>query len=320
VDVVTTVQFDTAGVELDERADRWAHASSQLFVPLRFTAPRDRPFRGRIRGQTLGPIRVCEIAASAHTVERTPRLARGDGGEHFKLSLVLEGSALIVQDDREAVLRPGDFGIYDCDRPYTLHGAEGFRMVVCRLPHEDFRLSPRQVAPMTATRIPGGRGLAWVLAPFLERLAGTGELRASPVVGNVLDLVAALCEEHLGDAGLARPAQQRATELLVSARAYADAHLGDPELSPGRIAAAHFVSVRHLHTAFEPTGTTVARWIRERRLQRCREELRDPAHAHETVATIAARWGLVDSSHFSRIFRTAYGMSPRDWRHEAVRA
>jgi len=62
-------------------------------------------------------------------------LARGDGGEHFKLSLMLEGSALIVQDDREAVLAPGDFAIYDCDRPYTLHGADGFRMVVCLLPH-----------------------------------------------------------------------------------------------------------------------------------------------------------------------------------------
>jgi AraC-like DNA-binding protein len=319
-----TVEFDTAGVDAGERFDRWAEASAQLFVPLRFCAPPDQPFRGRIRGAALGPIRLCEIAATAHTVQRTPRLVRAGGGEHFKLSLMLEGSALIVQDDREAVLRPGDFAIYDCDRPYTLHGADGYRMVVGLLPHEHFRLAPERVAQLTATRIPGDAGLAWALAPFLARLArmpaaapeaGTdGVVRSSQVVGNVLDLIGALCESRLPADDPLRPSARRATALLHSARAYADAHLGDPALSPGMIAAAHYVSVRHLHTAFEPTGISVARWIRERRLERCRAELRDPAHAQETVATIAARWGLVDSSHFSRVFRQAYGMSPRDFR------
>jgi len=33
---------------------------------------------------------------------------------------------------------------------------------------------------------------------------------------------------------------------------------------------------------------------------------------------IAARWGLADSSHFSRLFRATYGMSPREFRSEKI--
>ena len=59
-------------------------------------------------------------------------------------------------------------------------------------------------------------------------------------------------------------------------RRYIEANLADPLLSPASIAAAHFISTRHLHNVFHEAGTTVAQWIRTRRLEGCRRELRDP--------------------------------------------
>jgi transcriptional regulator GlxA family with amidase domain len=32
------------------------------------------------------------------------------------------------------------------------------------------------------------------------------------------------------------------------------------------------------------------------------------------VSAIAARWGLVNAAHFSRAFRTAYGLPPVEYR------
>jgi AraC-like DNA-binding protein len=61
----------------------------------------------------------------------------------------------------------------------------------------------------------------------------------------------------------------------------------------------------------------VTDWIRRRRLDHCKRELLDPRNAGESISTIAARWGLADSSHFSRLFRTTYGMSPREFRSRA---
>ena len=58
----------------------------------------------------------------------------------------------------------------------------------------------------------------------------------------------------------------------------------------------------------------MSRWIRHRRLERCRAELADPALAEEPVRAIAARWGLGNASHFAHAFRLAYGCSPQEYR------
>jgi AraC-like DNA-binding protein len=57
-------------------------------------------------------------------------------------------------------------------------------------------------------------------------------------------------------------------------------------------------------------GTTVTDWVRGRRLEHCRNDLVDPRYARTSIGAIAARWGLFDSSYFSRLFKTVYGAAP----------
>ena len=102
--------------------------------------------------------------------------------------------------------------------------------------------------------------------------------------------------------------------LLLRTMTFIERHLGDAALTPGRIADAQHISTRYLHKLFEAEGTTVSAWIRHRRLHRCSNDLRDPALAGRSVSAIAARWGLPDAAHFSRLFRAAFGVSPRDFR------
>ena len=64
-----------------------------------------------------------------------------------------------------------------------------------------------------------------------------------------------------------------------------------------------------LHLAFAGTGTTVGRWIRDRRLRVCYRELAR-AGTHQTVTDIAFRWGFNDMAHFSRTFKQAFGVTP----------
>ena len=72
--------------------------------------------------------------------------------------------------------------------------------------------------------------------------------------------------------------------------------------------------MRYLYKLFEHRPSGVAAWIRERRLERCRRDLLDPALRTQPVSTIAARWGLTDPAHFSRAFRAAYGVPPAEYR------
>ncbi|MFH9355742.1 helix-turn-helix domain-containing protein, partial [Kitasatospora sp. NPDC017646] len=59
-------------------------------------------------------------------------------------------------------------------------------------------------------------------------------------------------------------------------------------------------------------------WVRQRRLDACRRELERPSRRQTSVSAVAHRWGFVSHSHFSRAFRDAYGISPREWQAYAV--
>jgi AraC-like DNA-binding protein len=125
---------------------------------------------------------------------------------------------------------------------------------------------------------------------------------------SVLDLMRAACRDRVGvDAA---PASGR----IVQIKRYIDEHLDDPSLSPATIAAANFMSLRSLQNLFRTEGLTVRSWIRERRLAGARRDLRDPRLADASVSQIAHAWGLPNPGHFSRLFRAAYGVSPRDSR------
>jgi AraC-like DNA-binding protein len=315
-----TVHCDTATVPAGDRADLWVSVTSDMFVPLECT-PRERTtFNGRLRAGVVGPLALCGLEVSPHTIRRTPRLAANTRGDQYKLSLMLGGEALIVQDRREAVLRPGDFAIYDCSRPYTIVGGDPFRMLICMLPHDVVGLAPERIAKVTATRVAGRDGLGWAMAPFLKRLADLAVRDEVPadqhrIVESVVDLVESLFAGLISDTAV--PGASRA-DLMLRIRAYIEARLGDPDLSPTQIAAAHYVSKRYLHKLFEAENESVSRWIRRRRLERCRQDLADPEHRDHTVTSIGVQWGLVDSAHFSRLFREAYGCTPTEYRRQTL--
>ena len=234
---------------------------------------------------------------------------------------MLGGQALVVQDGRGAVLGPGDLSLYDCSRPYSIVGGDGFRMLVCMIPHAFLGLAPERIARITATRIRSDNGVAWALAPFLERLVDlvVRDETLTPVdrvAAGVVDLVESLCTDASGGATASRAPSR--VELLLRARAHAETHLSDPSLGPVELAAAVHVSTRYLYKLFADEGATVSGWIRERRLERCRRDLADPTLRGETVTSIGARSGLTNAAHLSRLFRAAYGVSPSEYRAECL--
>ena len=90
--------------------------------------------------------------------------------------------------------------------------------------------------------------------------------------------------------------------------------LSDPNLTPGRVAEEHGVSLRYLQKLFTLSGKTFSNYVRTRRLERCRAELVSPLYADLSITEICYRWGFNASAHFSRAFRAHYNISPREYR------
>jgi AraC-like DNA-binding protein len=53
---------------------------------------------------------------------------------------------------------------------------------------------------------------------------------------------------------------------------------------------------------------TVSDYIWRARLQHCRQELEN--YGGKTITDVAFSWGFSSSSHFSRVFRKCFGVSP----------
>jgi AraC-like DNA-binding protein len=298
--------------------DHWRHLVAESFVPLHAQTGDADAFRGRMRARSLDRLSIVEVSATSHEVHRTPALIAQSHQRYFKLSLQLQGTGLLVQDNREAVLRPGDLAIYDTNRPYTLAFEERARMMVVMFPYDSLSLPPECVGQLSAVRMAAGGGLTGIVGPFIAQLAENLEVLNGPsgsrLATNALDLVSTMLHSELDMA----PDRMKPQALLAaSVREYIEANLADPLLSPASIAAAHFISTRHLHNVFHESGTTVASWIRSQRLEGARGELRDPLHSGKSVGAVAARWGFLDAAHFSRTFRDAFGESPSDWRRGA---
>jgi AraC-like DNA-binding protein len=303
-----------------QRFDYWKHVLSDTFVPLEVSSPSgDADFLGRLRGTEFGSLRLIEVRAEPHTARRTARLVKVAPAGCYKIAVQLRGTAVLIQDGREAVLTSGDFAFYDTDRPYTLALTE-HRMLVLVFPRDMLGLPQHRLAGLTATRLPGeAGGMAALIGPFLVKVADLLDEEGTPglgigmrLAGNVVDLLGTVLAERLDATPDDPDIAHRA--LMLHITAFIEEHLGEADLAPSQIAAAHHVSLRQLHKLFHASGTTVAGWIRQRRLEHCGHDLRDPRCMNRSVAAVGARWGYPDPAHFSRLFKATYGVGPRDYR------
>lgn len=122
-------------------------------------------------------------------------------------------------------------------------------------------------------------------------------------------------------AGLLRGSELRAPEPAVDYAtvnaicAYIDHHLADPELGPEQLCRRFHCSRARLYRLFAPLGG-VAHYIRQTRLERCHAALRT-SQRKVNVSEVALEWGFSSISHFNRLFRNTYGVTPGEVRRAA---
>lgn len=295
--------------------DSFDTAISSSFVPLSLSgSPRAR-FRGRLRTSDAHHVTFAEVSANAHEVYRNQDLIAQGGEDYFKLSLMQTGTGLLVQDNREVILSPGDVAIYDTARPYTLAFEEDFCNLVVLIPKSSIELPPELVAELTATHLSRDSVLGSIVSQTLPQipaaLAQSPELVRRQLAQTTTELISTLITATLGAERLDQDPRQ---VLIRSVREYIVDHLQSPTLGPDEVAAAHFLSPRRLHGIFQGERETIAAMIRSLRLERCYADLQNPAYADRPVSAIAAQWCFLDAAHFSRTFRAHFGVSPSEIR------
>lgn len=303
------------------------HAVRDTIVPFDLRVDTEPDFRSQIVTGTAGPLRLTTVAGPPLEAARTRRLVRQSDPALFKIDVQTRGRSVFQQDDREAVLAPGAFTLVDLSRPCHMAalGDPDQEIVAVQFPRSLLPVPERDLAQLTAVRIGGRSGLGGLVSSLAVHLRDHLDDHAPADLGRLsaaLTDLLAVGLARLVDRSSAVPPEGHRRALLWRVRAFIEERLGDPDLSPAAVAAANHVSIRYLHKLFETEETTVAGWIRRRRLERCRRDLLDPALGARSVSAIGARWGLIDAQHFSRLFRATYGLPPAEYReaHREVAA
>ena len=236
------------------------------------------------------------------------------------LAFQTKGPGMLRHGSDTTVLAPGDMVLYDSTRPYEFVFDRPFQQLVIKVPHE--RLAPRLPRgsswlgrPLGAAT-PLGQVLAAHLATVSRAIDHVDPSLRPGLFERTIDLIALAFSGAARDFGGAGTTVQAAQ--VARAKRVIEARLADPALDTAGVAAALGVSEGYLHRLFHTSGTTVGAFIRQRRLERCRDDLADPMRAGERVTEIALRWAFNAMPHFSRVFRAAFGMSPSEYRTAAT--
>lgn len=323
--VSTRKRSATLGVHSTENVDprvqlaAWQEMLSRVFFPMKIEGSRRSRFVGAVSSVVFGDLQLSEVSAESEVVRRTARLAAADDNDHYAIAVQRCGSYRISHNGRDTVIGPGDFTIYDCTRPWEMRFQSEHSTLVTLIPRKALPFSPRDLEPLTAMKISGQRGVGGLVRPLLLQL-GEEPRQYQAVASRVSAIAVSLIGTLFGELLEANPAGRDAERdsLLWRIKAHIEANLGDPTLSPGSVAGAHHISLRTLHNLFRDEQLTVGALIRHRRLERCHRELADPLLANEPIQAVAARYGLLNRAHFSRLFRDHYGMSPTDLRARAI--
>ena len=256
------------------------------------------------------------VRSEGQIVKRTRTRIRRAREEVMLISLQVSGIGVIAQDGREARLEPGDFACYDSTRPYTLRFNSEFEQLVLHMPRDAMVRRIGRTEAWTARRVEAASPVGALVLPFVRRTAAVvsdvAPATASRLSETCLSLVTAALGERLGD-GIAGQSSGR-TALTFRAKAVIESNLHDHDLNTEKIAALLFISPRYLQDLFHAEETTVSDWIWKRRLEKSRRDLADPLRAHDSIAQIALACGFTDFGHFSRRFKDAFGVPPREYR------
>ncbi|MDX2826026.1 helix-turn-helix domain-containing protein [Streptomyces ipomoeae] len=315
--------FRSDDVPSADRLDAWRKRLGRDFSPLDSRSDQGNGFRAETRLLRLGGSRVWSTVVDPATIRRTPELARRSDPGVYTLILPVSGGNEVAQAGREAVHGPFDMHVLDSSRPFHLRllGSPSVCLIGADVPKAGFPLPAPWMDRILTRRLPGRKGVGALLSGFLLQLThDTHSYRSSDgprLEAALLELLTALFAHHLdADDSSAHDSARRA--LVLRIQAFIRRHLQDPQLTPPAIAAAHHISVSYLHRLFQGEGITVSSWIREQRLTNARRDLADPTLRGTPIHAIASRWGFPRAADFSRAFRSAYGLPPKDYRHHAI--
>ena len=311
--------FTTADLHPRDSFRRWRETLFDQCEPIEQKRLDDSPFAARLDVAQVGPLLISRIAQRSVRSEATPstlRRRRSDG--MVCVAFALAGRTTSLQDDRCSVQGPGDIVVLD-QRPGVVASDANSEYLFLELPRACLESAVGPIRLYTALTLGADLASTALTQTFFRELLDVSDRldadAATRMAGIGMDLIVASVAERLAQEP---PRSIHGNATVQRAKAYVEAHLGDPSLDPPQLAGAVGVSLRRLQELFHERDRNVSDYIWERRLTVAAERLADSASLHLSIGVVAYSCGFTTQAHFSRRFKERHGLTPREYRAAAV--
>lgn len=298
-------RWSTEAASAGQSLNYWVGAVCEGFLEMDVRSRAPQRFDAALTSAALGELQLNRAEGSSQDVYRTPRhLSRG-GPNFFYLLCKADEPWAGAQEERGTRLAPGDCLLVDSRRCYEFHFPTRCDTVSLQLPSDWVERWLPDPAAACGSALDGRSGFGAALSAFVRQLQP--ELALAP------PLPAALLSDQLGAllalaAGTEAPPARPDLAARI-ADAVRERH-AEPGLTAAAVAAGLDIGERSLHRGLAAHRQTFAQQLMACRMENARRLLADPRFDRLTVAEIGRRVGLLDPSHFVRVFRRATGQTP----------
>jgi AraC family transcriptional activator of tynA and feaB len=313
-------RWSTDAAPAGERMDYWIEAVCEGFLEMHVTSAAPERFAAELVSAPLGALQVNRVRGRAQDVYRTPRALARSRQDYYYLLCKDDTPWSAAQHSNQARLLPGDLLLVDSRHCYEFHFDQSCNVVSIELPTPWVEQWLPDPARLCGRRLNGQEGFGAALSAFARAMQP--EMALTPPVP------AALLTDQLGAllalAGSGQP--ERADEakegraLRERIQAAIRERHAEPGLTAASVAMGLGIGERSLHRALAGRAETFAQQLMACRVEVARRLLADRRFDRLTVAEIGRRVGLLDASHFVRIYRRGTGLTPAAWRRARAAA
>lgn len=313
-----TKEFSTALTEPERRSRHWHDAIASAYFPLDLEFRDPDHFSGELKIWQLGEVSLSRLTSEALRYQRLSRHFLHEREEHFLVTVPAKSEIFFAQCGKDVRCNPGGFIIERSHEPYEFSHAEAADLWVLKIESKALGhqiRSPDRFCSMEFDATNGAGGLFTDMLHLVPRRFPTMSDESRSVLGRqLIDMLVLSLKSD--ERTLTSGASTVRAAHLTRIESFVRKNLGRFDLDPEMVARGCEISTRYLHELLRDTNQTLGQWIREQRLEACRETLKDTSN-RQTVAEIAYRWGFGDHAQFSRAFKARFGLSPKEFRDRA---
>jgi len=298
----------SSDVASEQSEDHWRSVFGEIWGPVNIKAVTDGLISGSLRSKKVGGLSVNCIEFGNQQFERSHSDLKRLDEPFYSLSFPDNGEALCQIGDLQTRLVPQHVYLLNNNIAAKLKVEENYSTFNIKIPMDalEYRLGRNASILSRPIVQPDAiyHMMQRLITELLENVDNHNEQAAAFMTNQMLDTVAFFLASGGGHSEDSIAVQATKAKII----AFIDSSFRETELNPATVAKACGISRSYLYKIFSE-GPSVMERIRKRRLDAARGmlELRITSLSMTEVAMVC---GFSNSSEFSRLFKTEFGVAP----------